>query len=826
MQTLWQDLRYGARMLLKQPSFTLITVLTLALGIGANGVIFSLVNALLLRPLPVDKPAELAAVFTSDYSSGDFGASSYPDYVAFRDRNQSFAGLVAYQPQPLSLNVDGANERAFGEIVSANYFTVLGLKPALGRGFLPEEDQRPGAAAVAVVSHKLWQTRFGGNAATVGRNVKLNGQPFTIVGVAPQNYGGLLRGLAVDWWVPVMMADQLVPGSHNLTERGNRGLFIMGRLKPGVTVEQAQADFKNVGAQLYREWPQAWENIRREGRTISLVSESAARVMPGMRTPLVIFMALLLTVVGLVLLIACANVANLLLARAAARRKEIAIRLSLGAGRARLIQQLLTESVLLALLGGVAGLALATWGADLLMAFKPPVPFPLEINLHGDWRVFGFMFGLSLLTGIVFGLVPALAAARPDVTSALKDDGGAANARGGRGRLRGALVVVQVALSLLLLICAGLFLRSLRNASTIDPGFDADNLLALTMDLEQQGYDEVRGKIFTAQLLDRVRALPGVVAASLADDLPLSLGGSRRGVTIEGYAAQPGEDMEIHSSKVAPGYFETLRIPLLQGRTFEAQDRAAAPGVVLVNEAFARRYWPGQPPLGKHIQMGSVRSGVNDAPALTVVGVVKDGKYTSLGEEATPFLYLNLAQQYAASPTLIVRTSGNPTDWLAAVRSEVTTLDKSLPLFDVKTMRQHLGIALLPARLAGSVLGIFGLIALLLAAAGIYGVMAYAVAGRTREIGIRMALGADSFAVLRLVVQQGMTLVLIGLALGLAAAFALTHLLKSFLFGVSTADPVTFAGIVGLLTLVALAACWIPARRATQVDPLVALRCE
>ncbi|MEO6724162.1 MAG: FtsX-like permease family protein, partial [Blastocatellia bacterium] len=338
--------------------------------------------------------------------------------------------------------------------------------------------------------------------------------------------------------------------------------------------------------------------------------------------------------------------------------------------------------------------------------------------------------------------------------------------------------------------------------------------------------DEARGRNFAAQLLDRARSLPGVLSAGLVDELPLGLGGSRRGITIEGYAAQSGESTEINSSTVAPGYFETLRIPLLQGRTFEIQDRAEAPGVVLINEAFARRYWPGQPPLGKRIQMGSVRSGVNDSPALTVVGVVKDGKYTSLGEEATPFFYLNMEQRYVSSPTLVVRTGGNPADSLAAIRNEVATLDKNLPLFDVKTMRQHLMLALLPARLAGSVLGIFGLVALILAAAGIYGVMAYAVAGRTREIGIRMALGADTFSVLRLVVQQGMTLVLIGLAIGLAAALALTHLLKSMLFGISTADPVTFAGIALLLTGVALLACWIPARRATKVDPMVALRCE
>jgi len=623
------------------------------------------------------------------------------------------------------------------------------------------------------------------------------------------------------------MIGQAVPGSGYLTGRGDRGFLMMGRLKPGVTLQQAQADFNSIAAQLYKEWPQHWENVRRQSRSVTLTPGSEALLLPDMRMPIVIFMALLMSVAGLVLLIACANIANLLLSRATARRREIAIRLALGAGRWRLIQQLLTESVLLALIGGAAGLLLASWGADLLRDFKPPLPFPIELDLQGDWRVFGFMFGLSLLTGIVFGLTPALAASRPDVIGSLRDEAGAGNAGSRRGRLRGALVVTQVALSLLLLICAGLFLRSLRNASSIDPGFDADNLLALSMDLQLQGYDETKGRNFTDQLLERVRALPGVVSSSLTDQLPLGLdGGARRGMTIEGYTAQPGESTEIKSSFVSPGYFETLRIPLLQGRTFQNQDNANAPGVALVNEAFARRYWPGQQPLGKRIQLGAVRSGVNDAPYLTVIGVAKDGKYSSLREEATPFIYLNLAQNYGPSPTLIARTRGNPLDSLSVVRSEVAALDKNLPLYEVKTMRQHLGLALLPARLAGSVLGVFGLVALTLAAAGIYGVMAYSVAQRTREIGIRMALGANARDVLRLVARQGMTLVLIGMAIGLATALALTQLLKSLLYDVSATDAVTFTLVSLLLAAVALLACYFPARRATKVDPLVALRSE
>jgi predicted permease len=823
VEDLWQDLRYGARMLARQRGFTLAAGVTLALGVGANSVIFNLVNGLLLRPLPVEKPEQLAAVYTSDFSSTQYGASSYPDYVDFRDRNQVFSTMAAYMPTPFSLNIDGSNERAFGEIVSGNYFSTLGVAPVLGRGFLPEEDRTPGERPVAVISHKLWQNRFGGDPAVVGRIVKLNGYPFTIVGVAPKNFSGLIRGIGMELWVPAMMMKQALPGSNGLEERGSRSLFVMGRLKPGVTLEQARGNFRNIAGQLFKEWPQGWNNIRNEPRAITLLPESEARVMPDFRLPLMLFMAMLMTVVGLVLLIACANVANMLLARATTRRKEIAVRLSLGAGRGRLIRQFITESVLLSLLGGAAGLLIARWATGLLMAFKPPAPVPIEIDLGADWRVFGFTFALALLTGVLFGLAPALAASRPDLATALKDESGAGS---NRGRLRNALVVAQVAISLLLLICSGLFLRGLRNADAIDPGFKTENLLLMSMDLQLQGYTEKTGPIFTDQLLDRVRALPRVESASLAEYLPLGLGGARRGVTIEGYAARPGESTEINCTAVSANYFESLRIPLLQGRAFTERDRQGTPGVVMINEAFAHRYWPGQNPIGKRIQLGMGQSGSDSSFNQEVVGVVKDGKYVILGEEATPFFYMNLAQQYQSSPTLIVRTRGNPIDVIPWVRNEAAVLDKSLAFYDVKTMRQHLGLALLPARLAGSVLGVFGFVALLLASAGIYGVMAYSVVQRTREIGVRIALGANTRALLNLMVKQGMTLALIGVSIGLLASFALTRLMKTLLFNVSPTDPLTFFFITLLLSLVALVACWIPARRATKVDPIIALRAE
>jgi macrolide transport system ATP-binding/permease protein len=653
--------------------------------------------------------------------------------------------------------------------------------------------------------------------------VRLNGHPFTVVGVAPPGFTGLLRGFEAELWVPLMMQGRAVPGSSDLTERGNRSLLVMGRLRPGVTIEQAQSRFDAVAASLHETHRDSWTDVRSQPRAITLVAESGARLFPQARGPVVLFVALLMTVVGLVLLIACVNVASLLLARASARRKEIAVRLAVGAGRARLVRQLLTESLLLSALGGGAGLMLAAWGTDLLLAFEPPVPVPIALDLGIDWRVLGFAFAVTLLTGALIGVTPALAATRPDLASALKEDAGAAGAAPQRARLRRVLVVAQVTLSLVLLTGAGLFVRSLQNAGAIALGFDRTNLSVMSFDLQLQGYDEPRGRAFCRQVIERVRALPGVTAASLATQVPLGLfSGTRKGITIAGYDALAGEDMEIDTSSVGPDYFRAMRIPVLRGRAFTERDAQGAAGVVIVNQTFARRYWPDRDPLGQRIQMGG--GGDPGTPSLEVVGVAADGKYVTLGEEPRPFFYLPLDQDHASSLTLLVRTTGDPAAALPALRAAIHEIDRDLPVYDAKSMSDHLALSLLPARMAGAVLGVFGLVALALAALGLYGVVSYSVSQQTREIGVRLALGARPRDVLRHIVAQGMRLTAIGIALGLVIAAAVARLLSSLLYGVSPSDPVTFGAVALLLAAVALLACYLPARRAAAVEPMVALR--
>jgi putative ABC transport system permease protein len=811
MQSLWQDLRYGARMLLKKPGFTFVAVVTLGLGIGANTAIFSLVNTILLRPLPIAQPQRVVEV-TPLIKEASIGAFSYPFYLDFRDKNDVFDGMAAYYFAPMSLSREGANERLWGYLVSGNYFDVLGVRAFRGRMFTQEEDRIPGASPVVVVSHGCWQRRFGGDPNLVGKKIKINSHDFTVVGIAPEEFRGTVLIYSPEIYVPMMMAKQIEPGSNWLEKRSTAMLLAFGRLKQGVTETQARESLNMLATQLGREY-RGFEEVR-----FSLMPPGL--ILPMIRNQTLSFAWVLLALVGLVLLIACTNLANLLLARAAQRRREIAVRLSLGASRARLVRQLLTENVMLALTGGVIGWLIAWWMVDLVSAFKPPVDFPLTIDLKVDWRVLVFTLLVSFITGLLFGLVPALQATKPDLIPALKDETSAGGYR--RSRLRSGLVIAQVAFSLALVVAAGLILRSLQRVQMLGPGFEVERTITMSVDLGLQGYDEARGRAFYKQLMARVEALPGVRAASYINELPLNLDLTSSGIYAEGQPFTRGSDLPlVKHANIWPRYFETMGIPLLQGRDFTMQEDQQESRVVIINETFARRFWPGQNPIGKR-----VRKGGPDQPFWQVVGIAKDGKYWSLGEDPQPFVYFPLMRDYDPILSLVVNVSAEPQSMINTIRGEVQRLDANLPVYDVMTMREHMRLSLFPLRAGAWIAGSFASLALALAGLGIYGVMAYTVSQRTREIGIRMALGAQSRDVMRAVVKQGMWLALVGLMIGLAGALALTRLMSSVLYGVSATDLVTFAGVTLLLGAVVWTACYIPARRATKVDPMIALRYE
>ena len=822
MNILWQDLRYGLKKLVKNPGFTTVAVLALALGIGANSTIFSLANSLFLRQLPVPQSNQLVWLFTDQNNN-----VSYPDYLDYSRQTDIFSGLLAYDWIALNMGNSGQADRIQGASVSANYFDVLRVTVERGRSFLPEEDQTPGAAPVAVISHQLWQDHFGNDSDVIGKTVVLNGQQFTIVGVAPPGFVGTEEAFPRDIWVPLSMRTQLRSGTigiganqNPLTDRNARWFTIMARLKPGVSLPQAQTRMDFVAAQLASAHPETNAN-----RHITVYAAGNGR--PFFRTMLLPVTWILLATVGLVLLIACTNVANLLLARSTARRKEIAIRLALGASRGRLVRQLMTESVLLAFVGGCAGLVLSIWVTNLLMALKPSVPLPININVSADWRVLVFTFLFSLVAGIVFGLVPALQASKPKLVPVLKDERSAFGHRHTLFSLRNILVIAQVAMSLVVLVAAGLFLKSLRNAQTISPGFDATQVVTMSLATGSQGYDETKSRLFYQQLVNRVQSLPGVQAASIAQSAPLSFfyaPALAAPTIVEGHEPPAGENPPIiGNNTVGPNYFQTLGIPLLRGRDFTAEVQQGTPSVVIINETMAHSFFANQEPIGRRLRV--MRRGERPV-SCEIIGVVRDSKYLSLGEDPAPFLFLPFSQNPSPVMTLLVRADGNPKSLIAAVRHEVKGLDDNLPPFNVVTLAENIDISLFPARFGALLLGGFGLLALVLATVGIYGVMSYSVSQRTHEIGIRMALGAQVNNVLRLVVGQGMVLASIGMAMGLAAAFALTRVVKNLLYGVSATDLATFAVITVLLFVVALLACYLPARRATKVDPLVALRYE
>lgn len=815
------DLRHAIRSLQKTPGFTAVALLTLALGIGANSTIFGIVNGILLKPpAGVADPSRLVTIYTSDYSSGPYGTSSYPDFEAVRSETTAFSGVAVYDLRSLALALGDEVEMITGQAVSGDFFSLLGAVPAVGRLLAPDDARVSGSDAVVVLSHALWRRRFAGDASVVGRDVRLNGHPFRVVGVAAPRFGGLLQGIGVDAWIPATMIPVLDPGSDDLTNLGSRGFLMAARLRPGVTLSQAQTRLAGLARARFEQFPDYWRTVRGEGRRLTVLPESQTRVPPQGRGIALGAAAILLVAVGLVLLIACANIANLLLARATRRRREIAVRLSLGATRAQLVRHLMAESLVLAAAGSAVGLLLAQWLAGAAAAFRlRTLPVRLSLDLGVDAHVLAFTALVAAVTGVAFGLVPSLRASRPHLVAELK--GETAAERGRWLSLRSGLVVVQVAVSLVLLVGAGLFLRSLGRAEGVDPGFDPGNTVLMSFDLHANGFSEERGRLFYRQLLERARGLPGVEVATLAQAVPLGRCCSRRGTTIEGYTARPGESTEINWNLVGADYFRTLRIPLVQGRDFAPQDRVGAPPVAIVNQAFVRRYWPGQNPLGKRLGFGGPQG-----PFAEVVGVVQDGKYRSLNEDPLPFLYLPFAQQYRASMTLYVRAASDPQPLVPLLRNAVKALAPGLPIMNPTTLEEAASVALLPHRVGAALLGVLGGLAALLAVLGLYGVLAYSVSQRTREFGIRGALGADRRQLVAQVVGEGMLLSGVGTVIGLLLAAAVTRLVSGFLFGVSPLDPAAFGGMTLLVAGVTLLASYLPARRATRVSPLEALRYE
>ncbi len=825
MNGLWKDARYAARVLAKSPGFSLVVVFSLALGIGANTAIFSLVNAYFLRPMPVNHPNRLVAIYlTSPARWGrDIGNFSYPDLLNYREANTGLSDLMGSSGLPLTMTDGEKPQLIWGEVATGNYFSGLGVQPVLGRGFLPEEDGAPGEHAVCVLNNNFWRQHFESDPNILGKSIRINGHPFTIVGVAPRGFiGTRLFTFVPDVWVPLAMQQTIAPDAGNYREgRDNRRIELRGRLKPGVTREQATAAMNAVARQLASQYPQTNQDIQ-------------VNAIPGGTRTQPVFVALgvvsattaiMFGVVGLVLVIACTNVANLMLARAAGRAREMAIRVAVGATRVRLIRQLLTESLLLSLAGAAVGIILAQAFGDMLKGFYPTLDFQtsdLDYDTQLDPRMFVFSFGLSLVTAILFGLVPALRASKVDQAAAMKGTN-AVPIGGLPGLTRGnALVMAQVALSCVLLVTGGLFLRSMQFARSVDPGFDRTGLEMFSVDLGLQGYNEQAGRLFQKTLNERLAALPGVRSVSVAYPLPLDAYNESASLRIEGYMPRSANEPNSSGlSRVGPRYFETIGTRLVAGRGIDERDAESSSKVAVINETMARRYWQSpEKALGQHIAT------TKDGPWIEVVGVAQDGKYMTFGEGPTPYFYLPMAQNYRGRMTFVVRSKENPDSLVPAIRQQVKTLDASLPTFGVRTMPQFLNRIVSAYDMSASLIGTFGIIALLLAAVGIYGVLHFAVTRGTREIGIRMALGAARKDVLRLILGRSMAFVGAGLALGLAGALVAARLTGSLLAGVGPTDPLTFAVVALIFGLVALTASAIPARRASRVDPMVAVRYE
>jgi len=820
MNNLLKDLRYAIRMLIKTPGVTLVAVITLALGIGANTAIFSSVSAFTSRPLPVPKPDQLIRPVEIAEDRGTADNFSYPDFVDYRNQSTVFSGLCAEDMVQVAIDTQEQNDVIWGQIVSGNFFDMLQIKPFMGRAFAPDEDGAPGAHPVVVLGHSLWQRRFASDPNIVGKTLRLNNRQFQVIGVAPESFKGTKFGLSMDFWAPMAMVGELSGSADLLTSRDSHWLTILGRLKPGVDVSQASAEMNAISLRLN----QAYMDERSNNTQAKVVTEIDGRwgeAATVIKTGGMLAMA----IVALVLLIACANVANLLLARAAARRKEIGIRLALGASRARLIRQLLTESLLLSLIGGGLGLLLANWMTDLMQGFIPVLQYNVVEDFFAlDSRALMFTLVISVATGIVFGLAPAWNSSNPDVVPVLK--GGSGIVEKGRTRrvtLRSSLVVAQVALSLVVLVCAGLFIKSFRKAQQMDPGFDTKNAVLMTLNPPLVGYDNDRTRNFYQQITERARSIPGVEAVALTRLMPLGDSSNSNGPVLkEGETLARGSaGRDITTNVISPDYFKAMQIPIMEGRDFDDRDREKTQRVVIVNQRMAQVLWPNESAVGKRIFIGA-----DSHDPLEVVGVVKTGKYRTLAEDPRMFFYYPLSQRRPGIMTMVMRTNGDPRNFVGALRHEVQQLDRAVPMSAVKTMAQHMTWPLWGPSMAATLALAFGVIALLLSSVGLYSVMAYVVSQRTKEVGIRMALGASRQDVLKMITSQGMRLAIVGAGLGLVLALVLAKVMSSLLIGVSGYDITTFVIVSVVLSVVAFVASYLPARRATKVNPLIALRYE
>ena len=819
MATLWQDVRYAFRMLAKSPMLTVIVVLTLALGIGANTAIFGLVNGILLRPLPVKSPEQLM-VLAGQVKGDTLGifTLSYPQLVDLRKQADAFSDVFASQTNFGGLSYAGkANQFVYG-YVTGNYFSGLGVQPALGRLFLPTEGEEGGKDPYIVLGYDFWKKQFGGDAGVVGKQALIDGQQATIIGVAPKGFQGTQFVLDLDGYIPLNMQPAKDLAAF-WTDRSGRGLAVLARLKPGVSLQQAQSSLNVVTARLAQQYP-ATDN----GITIRVVPERLARPQPRPNNIVPFIAGIFLVLAGLVLLLACMNVANILLVRATMRQREMAIRAAMGASRGRLIRQMLTESIMLSLFGGIGGLTFGVWASSAVGTILPTGRIPTRLDFGFDWRVFAYAMAAALFTGAIVGLWPAVRAGRTDVNTVLQSGGRSDTAGVSRHRLRSVLVVAQVAGSLVLLIVAGLFVRSLIRAQHAYLGFDADHVLNLTLDPREVGYDETRTMTFYHDLELRVRALPGVESASLAFSVPM--GGVQDGslIYVEGQPPTPGQPPPVVIyNHVDEPYFDTMRIPLLRGRAFHESDNDKAPLVAVVDQSMAQQFWPNQDPIGKRFSLKSATG-----PFVEIVGIAADGKYLFIGWDKKPYFFVPLAQSFSAYRTLQVRSSLPPESMIAQMQNEVRALDPNMPVTDVQTMRQSLsgGNGFFIFQIGAILAAAMGLLGLALAVVGVYGVVSFAASQRTHEIGIRMALGAGRRDILRLVLQQGLALVIVGVLSGTVLAWALTRSMATILVGVSPTDALTYGTATLLLAAVGFWACYAPARRAMQLDPMVALRYE